>query len=545
MVRTVAAAFALVLFLAAPGKAQDGPEAPEDAPPAAPAPAPETIDKNEYAARLVANAAAFLAEGKPGEAYAYLKHVRTVLGDCAYVREHTTEIDAAFRDAEDGVAEKVFGRAAEFAEKNPAKAKEKLDVLRAEYGGSRFVLEKRKDDVLALEAKVRTALWPGKDAWRGDVLLPAEGVIRLAYPFDRVEELADFDTLDGAPKVGGGELALKKLGGAIRHRLPVDAGGDFKVDLDLTGTGRLWIALEGDEADLSKAPLVLELEASTRLLKLRLRQSEEVAPISSPRESGRTAASPWIVRIERSQGKLRASVKDGGVLLAHEETVGGGPAFSLGLSLRSGDVKVEALAFEAPLPEGPAGDAAAAERAPLPKKVWIPLQKKDGGLEGWHVTPKNGFSALGETLRQEDAPATLASKELEGRALERYTLTVDVRVAVDKGRPAKKEPYFAIAFKVGSEPAAWVFSHREMRFDGVEKAHYLERLAPDAWHTLTLKVDEKKVEAFLGAERVLGAPVAEIRSALSKKLERVDGVGFVMFQGPERVELRAPRIRLE
>jgi hypothetical protein len=549
----------------APAPEPGADDGPEQTPPETPA-GPETpaapgaaIDLDAYARQLHEQAIAARERGEGGKVVSWCDYLTGPLGQARYVRERAKEIAALRAAGQDLLAEAVLKRAEELAPKNPAKAKEKLAELRALHGGTAFVARER-ERVERLETEVRTALWSGKSAWRGAAVLPADGVLRLTYELARVEELADLAFAKSPPRLEGGRLAPAKADGVLRHRLPIPAGATFTADLQLRGLGRVALLLEGEEpeAALASKASVIELESSASALEASIgRADEKDRPRASlARPSKADAATAWRARIERRAGVVSVSLSAGAEADAPAARVERAPgadevlsaphgrAFRLGLAALSGKVEVERLAVEGPLPaEGPevaAGAAAPPALPPLPKRVWIPLAKK--GKEGWKE--QGAWVFEGETIRQGGGPASLVSKELEGRALGQYTLTVDVRMDKEDGRrPRQQQPLFALVLPVGEAEVAWVFTGREMRLDGAADARMLGLLPPDQWQTLVVKVDAKQVECYVGAKRVLASPRDKVDG--TRLAQRANGFAIRTFPGLDRVELRAPKIRLE
>lgn len=513
-----------ISFAAATARAQEG---------GGPAAPPESaFDVEEYARGLVLKAKEYAEAKDWGRALGYLRYVRQQLAGARYVREHAEEIEQGTLAAEDGVAEGIFAAATAAAEKNPAGAKAPLARLRKDFAETRF-FAKEREKIEALEARVRTAIWPGKSAFRGEATLPAEGVVRLAYRFEKIEVLGDFDA--GAttpPKVEGGRLAAGRAGAVVRHRLAIAEGATFTAEVEAHGSGRLALVLEGEEAaaETPARALVLEALASAKSVRISFRRGEKaVSPeIESPRAS---AADAWKVRVERKNGRLTASSGDGAPLEA--ESPGAAAPVKLGIAFQSGKVEVASLVLEAPL-----GADAEAARPPLPRHVWIPLAK--GGLAAWKPTVAGKWAVDDNTLRADLAGNAILAKETEGRALDRYEFRAEVRIEA-KGTLGV-EPLFTVVLPVGKLRVAWTFDNREMRIDGVD-VRYLGMPAPGTWQPIAAKVGPQGVEAFLGGQRVLSVPIEKIVS--SPRTASLDGLGFIAQSARRRLELRDPKIRVE
>lgn len=549
--RFAALALALAVSLAAfappPAPAQDESDSPNTSSPAEPAPAPPggAFDAEAYAEGLAGQARAYAAAGDWAKAYGYWKYVRTALGGTAYVRERAREIEAEFAAAQAEVAAAALARAAKTAERNPEKAKEQLAAFQVEHGASRFATEKR-GEIEALEAKIRTALWPGRSAWRGAAVLPAEGRLRLAYAFDAVEELADFATgkIAGGAAIEDGRLLLARTGGGVEHRLDVPAGVTVSAEVEGRGTGRLSVVL---------GALGCEVDATSKEVRIALRRGA-VEPLARAAEPRASASRPWKVRVERRGGGgpvVATILREDGTPGASAEAAAPPEAAApeagmlhVRLEPASGSKpEVESFSIEGPLgvPAG-AEPAAGAAKPPLPRGVFIPLVTR-AGLDAWKVQGRWAIEA--DVLKQESDPASLISRELEGRKLDRYTFTAEIRVVCndDGRRRARNEAFFAITLPVGEERIAWVFSSREMTLDGAGDAHFIRTLEPARWETVTVRVDARGVEAAVGAERIFSVPIAKVRG--TSRFQRADGVAFFALPGPRRIDIRHPKVRLD
>jgi hypothetical protein len=260
---------------------------------------------------------------------------------------------------------------------------------------------------------------------------------------------------------------------------------------------------------------------------------------------------PWRVRVERRGGKVAAAVLKGekGEEGARLEAGVPDAAFRPGLAFLGGKVEVETLTIEGPLPPGEAdppaaaapgaGGPAAAARPPLPKRVWIPLAKD--GLASWKTGGK--WTAEDGLLRPESEPAWLSSKEIEGRAIDRYELSVEVRVESGERKVLKPEPLFAIVFPVGRQRLAWIFETREMKLDGIDGARHLAVLPFETWQVIGVKVGPQGIEAYVGAQRIFAVPAGKLVS--SAKWDQIQGLGVIALPGPRKVSFRGPRIRVE
>jgi hypothetical protein len=486
------------------------------------------FDVEDYARGVVARAKEFAEAKDWARALGYLRYARRELAGARYVREHEAEIDEAARAAEDGLGEQIFDAAAKVAEKSPAAAKPQLARLRKDFAGTRF-FEREHEKIEALEARVRTALWPGKTSFRGDATLPEEGVVRVAYRFDRIEVLGDFDAGDAAPpRIEGGRLVPGRAGSALRHRLAIPAGATFTAEVEAHGAGKLLLVLEGEGADLAAGALVLEAQAGPRAVKLAFRRGEKAA--SAEVEEARPAGGEvWKLRVERRGGRLTASTGDGAPL---EAEAGAASAFRLGIALDSGKVELERLVLTAPLPAD--FDSA---KAPLPRHVWIPLAQ--AGREAWKQAATK-WSVEDGILRAEPAAGSIVSKELEGRAIDRYEFRAEV--FVEARGFAGAEPLFAVILPIGKLRVAWVFDSRETHLDGVD-GRSLGMPAPGSWQTISAKIGPQGLEAFLGSQRVLALGTDRLVSP--PHYAGVDGLAFLAQSSRRKIQIRDPRIRIE
>jgi len=565
----------------------DGGAAPESEPAPLPEPSPEPalpelpivptgtaappggFDMEAYAAQLLDVAKAAAVAGEGAKVTSHVKYLKGPLGQTQLVKRQAKVIDDLERRGVDLQAEAVLKRAEELAPKNPAKAKEKLQELRGSYGATGFVAQQAAR-IEKIETEVRTALWGGKGAWRGNAVLPAEGVLRLTYELEGVPELADWECAGkSAPKLEAGRLALVKADGIVRHRLDVPEGASFTAEVTARGAGKVAIVVDGTapEGTLGSKAAIVEVDATAAALTASIgRLDEKGRPQATlARAAGGTAASPWRVRVERRGGVVRVTLAEGmaepasataQAAPAAEPPKGAtaerapssdelmsaphGRALKVGLSAMAGKVEFERIVIEGPLPKsGPAGEAAAS-RPPLPTKVWIPLSKK--GKDDWKEQGK--WTYEGELIRQSNGGASIVSKEIEGRDLEKYTFTVDVKLDKEDGRrPRMQQPMFAIVLPVADSGVAWIFTPREMRLDGVDDTRLLGTLTPEQWQTLVVKVDAKVVECFVGQKKIFSVPRDKIEG--SRYVERASGISFRTFPGIDKIELKAPKIRID
>ncbi|MHC4393753.1 MAG: hypothetical protein ACYS22_20850 [Planctomycetota bacterium] len=440
----------------------------------------------------------------------------------------------------EAAALKLFESARKHLASNPTQAEKKLQQLNKKFADTELWTEKQKE-IRALEAKCRAALWPGASNYRGEVLLPEEGLLRLTYPFDKTTELGDFSG-GKKPSVTDGALTATSTRAPLRSKARFSTGGPLKVRVEGQGRGKIALLLtDGDDDENAAEAPKIELTAGLKKLDVEVTDGQggtQSASVSS------SETLPWSVEVTwTSEGALSVVTAMGASTQSTEGQAGERKALRPGLVFMSGKVRVERLVLEGPIPAENSGGTGSNE---LPRGVWIPLAER--GLDGWQRQGKVVAKAPGH-LAHEGGKLTLWSKDTEGAQPESYTFACEVFVEAS-GRAARAKTNgvgFTIVLPLGEGLFGWSLAARNQTIPGTDLRH-LTSLPPNQWVSLTAKVTPSGFEATMGGRTTLACPIEKLAPAIDHDpAGKLKGIGFFITDNNKgrRYEIQNPRIRVD
>lgn len=500
----------------------------------------QKLDMEQYAQRLVEKAEQHVQDEQWQQAWQLLRRVRSELSTTRYALQHSKRIDALYAQSEDALAKQRFETATTTAERNPTNAKTQLEQLRKDYGDSAYV--KANDKAIdALETKVRTTLWPGKEALAGEAAVLSGDRLHLTYRFDKIDELADF-VAARQPDLVNGALQLERSHGLVRHKLVVGAKDLFVCSLTGTGFGKIRLVLTGSGTEVENDDVVVEVSASKSKVTCTLgSKRKDAADIRSQRGSA-SATDPWHVLVARTETGVTVTLKGASTLepKTANAQLATNVALQFGVETTSGKPHIEELVLTGPLPDAKALEEQAAL---LPVGVWIPLSETD--LSRWKKQGQWQHTA-GVISASGPGNHALRLEALEGKHPEHYSLELEVMPGALNTRRRRGRVAWGnilqLVIPAGEQQLLWRFQAYSMEIENPNLT-YNGVLPAQKWTKLRIEVDKRYVALYVGSKRAFRIPRNRLASGGGSGPGSFDT--FAIVEPPPGSELSLRNIRLK